>query len=217
MLAFILDRLDAVNRLGEILFALIMALGFTGACRLGLDKPDNRELFGGILGCNLAWAIVDGAMYAMTALFERGRRARLLRMVLKAPTQDDALRRIDKELGDRFKSLTTEVERRQIYGWVMAMARRGTHEPARLYREDVEGGAAVALVILLATMPVVIPFLIFRDPQVAVRASNLVAIALLFCVGCWWGQEIGANRLRVGVGLMLVGVLLVLIAVVLGG
>jgi len=29
--------LDPADRLGEILFGLIMALGFTGAVRLGLD------------------------------------------------------------------------------------------------------------------------------------------------------------------------------------
>ena len=71
MLPFIRRHLDPAARLGEALFGLIMALGFTGAVRLGEEEPSNRALFIGILGCNLAWAIVDGVMYVLTALVER--------------------------------------------------------------------------------------------------------------------------------------------------
>ena len=90
MRAFIRRYLDPADRLGEILFGLIMALGFTGAVRLGHEAADNRALFIGIFGCNLAWAIVDGVMYVLTALFERGRKARLVREVLRAPTEEAA-------------------------------------------------------------------------------------------------------------------------------
>ena len=62
MRTFIQRYLAPADRLGEILFGLIMALGFTGAVRLGHEKADNRALFVGIFGCNLAWAIVDGDM-----------------------------------------------------------------------------------------------------------------------------------------------------------
>ena len=72
MRTFIERYLDPATRLGEILFGLVMALGFTGAVRLGYEEADNRALFVGIFGCNLAWAIVDGVMYVLTALFERG-------------------------------------------------------------------------------------------------------------------------------------------------
>ena len=46
----------------HLLFGLIMALGFTGAVRLGREEADNRTLFIGILGGNIAWGIVDGGM-----------------------------------------------------------------------------------------------------------------------------------------------------------
>ena len=50
MRAFIQRHLDPADRLGEILFGLIMALGFTGAVRLGHEEADNRALFIGIFG-----------------------------------------------------------------------------------------------------------------------------------------------------------------------
>src|SRR5438445_12851128 len=42
-----------------------MALGFTGAVRLGEEEANNRALFIGILGCNLAWAKICGALAAI--------------------------------------------------------------------------------------------------------------------------------------------------------
>ncbi len=217
MRSFVRRYLDPVDRLGEILFGLIMALGFTGAVRLGEEKADNRALFIGILGCNLAWAVVDGVMYVLTTLFERGRKARLMRDVRSAPTDAAALRHVDDELGDRLASLTTREEREQIYGWVLEIVRRGQSEQPRIRREDVLGGVAVALVIVLATLPVVVPYLVMSNPNRAVRVSNLIALTLLFLLGVWWGRIVGARPFRIGAGVTLVGIALVFITIVLGG
>ena len=96
--AFLQRHLDPADRLGEVLFGLIMALGFTGAVRLGQDEADNQALLIGIAGCNLAWAIVDGVMFVLAALFERGRTARLIRDIVRVPDEETALQRIEAEL-----------------------------------------------------------------------------------------------------------------------
>jgi VIT1/CCC1 family predicted Fe2+/Mn2+ transporter len=212
------DRyLDPADRLGEVLFGLIMALCITGAVRLGREEADSRALLVGILGCNLAWAIVDGVMYVLTALFERGRQTRLARDVKNAPTEEAALQHIAGELDDPLLSLTTEEERGQIHRWVLEIVRRGDPAPARVKREDLLGGAAVALAILLATLPVLVPFLVVGDPNVAVRLSNAIAVTELFLLGAWWGKVVGVDPLRNASGLTLVGVLLVLVTIALGG
>ena len=72
MRTFIKTHLDPVDRLGEVVFSLIMALGFIGACRLELSEPDNRAMLIGVFGCNLAWAIVDGVMLVFAALSRAG-------------------------------------------------------------------------------------------------------------------------------------------------
>jgi hypothetical protein len=59
---FIKRHLEPADRIGETLFGLIMALGFTGAVCLGIDEATSRELLIAILGCNIAWGIVDGVM-----------------------------------------------------------------------------------------------------------------------------------------------------------
>ena len=217
MRAFIQRYLDPVDRLGEILFGLIMALGFTGAVRLGHEKADNRELFIGIVGCNVAWAIVDGVMYVLGALFERGRKARLVRDVLAAPTAAAARQCVDHELGERLAPLTTQEERDRIYDWVLEILGRAEAERPIVRREDVLGGVAVVLVIVLATLPVVVPYLVLTNPDHAVRLSNLIALGLLFALGMRWGQVVGTKPLHIGAGLTLLGMVLVLITIAFGG
>jgi VIT1/CCC1 family predicted Fe2+/Mn2+ transporter len=217
MPAFIHRYLDPASRLGEILFGLIMALGFTGAVRLGVDEADNRTLFIDILGCNLAWAIVDGVMYVLTALFERGRKARLVRDVLAAPSEAAALDLIGSEFDDRLEPLLTPDERGQFYRSVLTAVRRADREPARVRREDLLGGVAVALVIVIATLPVVVPYLVVSDPNLAVRLSNAVALSLLFLLGARWGYLVGGRPWRIATALTALGVAMVLITIALGG
>lgn len=217
MRAFLHHYLDPADRLGEILFGLIMALGFTGAVRLGREEADNLALFIGIFGCNLAWAIVDGVMFVLTELFERGRQARATRDVLGAPNEDAALQRIQDELGGPLLAMITPEERRHVLLHVLELLRTREAGQPRVRREDLLGGLAVGLIILFATLPVVFPFLLFRDPNVAVRASNLVALTQLFLLGIWWGRMVGGSSFRIAAGLTLVGLALVLITIALGG
>lgn len=217
MRAFFQRHLDPATRLGEALFGLIMALGITGAVQLGVGQATHRELLVAVLGCNVAWGVVDGVMFAMLALFERGRKARIINSVRSAPTDEIALERIHAELGDRLQSLMTPEERAQVYSWILQSARQSDREQPGIRREDIFGGIAVGLLILVATMPVVIPFVFVSDLQTAVRTSNLIALGLLFWAGWWWGRLVGANPLHTGAGVTGVGLVLVLITIALGG
>jgi hypothetical protein len=69
------DRvLEPVERLSEILFGLIMALTITGAVSVATaDHIQIRTMLFAALGCNLPWGIIDGGMYLMARLGERGR------------------------------------------------------------------------------------------------------------------------------------------------
>ena len=70
--------LDPGERLGEILFGLIMVLTFTSAARatLGESETSARDLLIAALGCNIAWGVIDGGMYIMSAMLERAAVAR---------------------------------------------------------------------------------------------------------------------------------------------
>ena len=91
--SFVWRYLDPTAILGEILFGLIMVLTFT--LGVGLIVKEGAEatsqMLWGILGCNVAWGIIDGAMYVMNSMFDRSRKARLLQSIQKAASEEDAL------------------------------------------------------------------------------------------------------------------------------
>jgi VIT1/CCC1 family predicted Fe2+/Mn2+ transporter len=217
MTGFIKRNLAPSDRLGEILFGLIMALGFTGAVRIGMEEADNRTLFVSILGCNLAWGVVDGVMYVLVQLFERGRRFRVAKAVQKSTSEADALKLVEQEYGEQLEPVLGEAERTEVYRKIAAGV-RGTEVPAaRPTADDFLGGLAVGLVILLATAPVLVPFLLLKDPTTAVRISHGIGLLLLFCLGVWWGRAVGARGWRIGLGLLAVGLVLVGLCLLLGG
>jgi VIT1/CCC1 family predicted Fe2+/Mn2+ transporter len=214
---FVHRNLDPVDRLGEVLFGLIMALGFTAAVRLGHEEADSRALFVGILGCNVAWGIVDGAMYVLAALFERGREAQMVREVLGAPDDETARRRVLDHVEGPLAAHATEEDRRAFADCVLRTARRVGDRRVRIHASDLMSGVAVAVIILMATAPMLVPYLLISNPELAVRVSNLVGLAMLFSLGVVWGRRSGAGAVRVGLSMTLIGTALVLVTVALGG
>jgi VIT1/CCC1 family predicted Fe2+/Mn2+ transporter len=214
---FVHQHLDPVDRLGEVLFGLIMALGFTAAVRMGHEEADSRALFVGILGCNVAWGIVDGVMYVLAALFERGREAQMVREVLREPTDEAARERVFAHLDGPLVALATEEDRRRFADWVVRTARCVGVRPVRVRVSDLLSGLAVGIVIVMATAPMLVPYLLVADPQLAVRISNAIGLAMLFFVGVIWGRKTGCGAVRIGFGVTLVGAALVVVTVLLGG
>ena len=87
----------------------------------------------------------------------------------------------------------------------------------QLTRDDWLGSVAVFLLVFLSTFPVVIPFVVFQEPRVAMRASNAVAIALMFASGFVLARYGGFSPWRTGLSMVALGVVLVAITVALGG
>src|SRR2546430_14850321 len=66
--------LDPIDRVSEVLFGLIMVLTFTGSLSVAeAGRESIRTMLIGALGCNLAWGIIDGVVYLMGCLAEKGR------------------------------------------------------------------------------------------------------------------------------------------------
>ena len=66
--------LEPIERISEVLFGLIMVLTFTGSLSVAeAGRDDVRTMLIGALGCNLAWGIIDGVLYLMGCLAEKGR------------------------------------------------------------------------------------------------------------------------------------------------
>jgi Ca2+/H+ antiporter len=65
--------------------------------------------------------------------------------------------------------------------------------------------------------PVVIPFIVMRDPVPALRVSNAIAVFLLFVAGYAFGRITGRSPAWVGAAMIVLGSILVGITIALGG
>jgi hypothetical protein len=207
--------LDPVARTSEVLFGLIMALTFTGTLSAATaGREEVRTLLAGMIGCNIAWGLVDAMMFLMTALTERGHGLLTLRAVRGAATAADAHRAIRSAMPPILADLMTGAQLEPLRQGLLGMR----SVPAKgLGREDWLGALAVFLLVFLSTFPLVIPFLVFQDVQVALRVSNVIALAMLFMTGYWLARHAGYPPWRTGFRIMLLGVVLVAITIALGG
>jgi hypothetical protein len=212
------ERLDPGERVGELLFGLIMVLTFTLGAGIELgDREETRELLVAALGCNTAWGIIDAALYLMGRLSERGRVHRLVRAIQAAPSDPQARTLVARELDDRLPAAIAPAMRAALDQHVLERVREMKPERNRVTGDDLVAGLAVFWLVFLTALPAVVPFLLIQDPQLAMRASNAVLIALLFAVGWRWAGYTGAGRWRTALFMALLGVALVLVAIPLGG
>jgi len=170
----------------------------------------------GVIGCNLAWGLVDAVMFLMTSLTERGHGIMTVRQVRTAASAEAAHRVIAGAVPPIVASILTRDEFEKIRRGLLAT----TDVPATpsLTKEDWLGAVAVFLLVFLSTFPIVIPFLVFRnDVRFALRASNVVALIMLFVTGFWLARHGGHNPVWTGLSMMLAGVVLVGITIALGG
>jgi hypothetical protein len=217
--SFFRRYLDPADRLNEMLFGLIMVLTFTLTAGLTVeDGPDAaRTLLLATIGCNLAWGIIDGAMYLMAALLERSRLARAVAAVRAAPDEATAFATIEQALEGTLTSLATDAERRTLYGMVRDVVMRNPAGPPRVHKDDVYGALASGALVVLTTVPAALPFLVIDAPWRALRVSNALLIGMLFLVGYEWGRQAHVPPWRAGLAFLAAGVALVAVAIALGG
>ena len=216
---FIQRHLDPASRLGVILFGLIMVLGatLTSSLTVAQGKAGVRQLLHSALGCNIAWGIIDGIMYVMNCLVERGEKARLIRAIHTAPDPGGALNIVRKEVDQQIVALAGPEEREALNQSILKYLSHARAMKTRVTKDDLYGALACFWLVFLSCLPAALPFLIFSNPNRALRVSNILLIGMLFFVGQKWARYANVNRLLAGLAMVVVGMALVGVAVLLGG
>lgn len=208
--------LDPVEHVSEILFGLIMVLTFTGSLSVAeAGRDDVRAMLIGALGCNLAWGIIDAILYLMGRLAEKGRNLMSLQAVRRASDPQEAQRVIAEALPPAIASVLQPAEYEAVRQRLKALPE--PPERAGLSRDDWQGGLGIFLLVFLSTFPVVIPFILMRSAQPALRVSNAIAIAMLFVAGYVYARNAGYRPWLVGISMVLLGAVLSGLTMALGG
>jgi VIT1/CCC1 family predicted Fe2+/Mn2+ transporter len=153
----------------------------------------------------------------LTSVAERGEKQRMIRAIQRAPDEQTALAAVADELDSTLEPVTDDAERQELYRVVLSRLRDNEPKVEGVEREDVYAAIGLVILAIVATLPVVIPLLFSKDPFVALRASNLIAITMLFVAGYLWARHAGVNPVKTGLLLAGIGLVMVLVAIPLGG
>jgi hypothetical protein len=203
-------------RIAEVLFGLIMVLTFTGSLSVAdAGRDDIRAMLIGALGCNIAWGVIDGILYIMDCLSERGRGVRALWAVRKASTPEEAHRAIADSLPPVVAATLGPAEFESVRRQLVQLPEPPAHPG--LEKSDWLGGFAVFLWVFVTTFPVAIPFIFIPEVARAMRVSNGIAIVLLFIAGFAFGRITKYHPWLTGIVMVLLGSGLVGMTMALGG
>ena len=207
--------IDPIARISEILFGLIMVLTFT--CTLSASESGHQEvraMLVAAIGCNFAWGFVDAVMYLMSNLTERGRNLHLLHSLQETKNTQEAHQMIRDALRPIIASTLSPQELESMRNQLNRI-----QEPPRVHfkKEDWLGAVGVFLLVFLSTFPVIIPFFFIKNPLLALRVSNGIAIVMLFLAGYSLGRYSGSSPWKTGLWMVIGGVILVGITIALGG
>ena len=207
--------LEPIDRITEVIFGLLMAMTFIGSLSVATaGREDARLMLIAAFGCNLAWGLADAVIYLLRTWTERTR-SRTLLARLQAGEASQGRRLIADALPERIGLALDEDGLEMLRGRILRDAARPL--PLRLGLDDLKAALATFLLVVLATFPMVIPFLLIETTGTAIRVSNLVALAMLFLAGWLLARYSGGRTLLTGVVLAAVGAALIMAIIALGG
>ena len=212
--------LDPASSLGEIMFGLIMTLTFTLGAGIIIEdegREGARELLIALVGCNIAWGVIDAAMYLVNELFTRGKRRRIAEAVRSAPDERAAVAVVENELSDFLEGVGDDAEHQALYTRVAAKVRTAVIPPNRLTGADFMGAFTSFWLVVIASLPAAIPFLVWDDARFALRVSNGILLAFLLFCGYKWARYTLGNPWTAGLVFLAGGFGLVAMAIALGG
>lgn len=207
--------LDPIDRVSEILFGLIMAVTIVGSVSIGSATRDpGRAATVAALGCNIAWGFVDAVMYLLRTATERSRIRRIAYRIIGADSET-ARRMLAAELPEHVRAITGKEEIEGMHRRLQGMQPLRRHP---LGARDFLEAAGIFLLVVIATFPVVIPFLLMSNTRMAIQVSRVIAVGMLFVLGVALGRYAGYLRpLRTGLAMAVLGVALIVMVMALGG
>jgi VIT1/CCC1 family predicted Fe2+/Mn2+ transporter len=212
----VFGALSQGERFSEILFGLIMTLSITGTVSIvSGGREEVRIMWLSVLGCNIAWGIIDAILYLFGIISNRSRGYALYTLVRQTRDREEARTAIEEVLPPAIASVLLQEDFDSIHQRLAALP----DLPRRrlLTCRDLLGAVGVFLLVFLSCIPLMIPFLFMRDPLPALRVSNIVAITMLFLGGYSFAKYAGGAKIPTGLVMVVLGVVMVGITIALGG
>jgi len=208
--------LNTMDRVSEILFGIIMTLTFT--CSIGIANAKNteiRQLIIAAISCNIAWGLVDAIGYIVSTIVQRSRNKTILNSVLTTSDEEKARKYISDSLPPSIASVLEAADLEQIRNKLAKLPDSALQ--VRLTTRDLKRSLLIFFLMFISTLPIVTPFIFIHDTNTALRASNLIAIIMMFFCGWSLAKYVGIHKWILSITMTFIGIILVFITIVLGG
>ena len=163
---FLESLIDLIDWLSETTFSILIFLTFTlafwliglsGAPKQYISPAEVNELLIGALGAVVAWGMIDGIMYALFSVFERGERHRLVDDIQAARTSEETPEIIAEDMDYLLEPIIGEEERKVLFGNILTHLQKSKPRNIGLKREDLTVALGHVLVAILAVISSAIP------------------------------------------------------------
>jgi VIT1/CCC1 family predicted Fe2+/Mn2+ transporter len=206
--------LDPIEHVSEAVFGVLMAVSITGSLSIAsAGEQEIRTMMIAALGCNVAWGLTDAVMYLVGTVTERSHKVALLRALVRTKDAAEAHRMIAAALPERLADAAEPAVLEALRVRLVAVPVPTTH----LDVEDFMAAFSVFGLVVVSTLPVVIPFMFLHETTLAMRVSNALAIATLFFGGCLLGRHARGSPWKYGLAMAGIGIVLVAAIIALGG
>jgi hypothetical protein len=206
--------LDPSDRASETIFGVLMAVSFTGTLSVATaGAQDVRTMAIAALGSSIAWGLTDAVMYLIDTATARNRLVELVRHVRTTPDASKADALIAAAIPER----VADAAGPRVFEAIRVHLLKLPEPQAGLKGDDYRGAVGVALLVVSATLPIVIPFLVIDRVSVALRVSNGVALVTLFVSGWIMGRHASGSPWIAGLTMVAIGSALVAAIIALGG
>src|SRR5215470_15980254 len=148
--------LDPGETLGEVMGGFIMALTFTLGARLvtAATQLEARDLVVAIVGCNIAWGVIDATLFVLNNLFYRSRHVRFFRSLKDLRSEAEALAAVEEEFGLEDEPLAVHPEdRARLYQSFLTLSARATPARKGLRRQDFVAAVIVFVLVSATAVP----------------------------------------------------------------
>lgn len=196
---------------------MVLTVTLTAGLKAPEGKAGVRQLLIAAIGTNVAWGIIDAVMYIMNSMIVRRGKIRLVEGVQHAADRKAAAALVQHEFEPELQELLDPKEAEALGKSVLEHIAHAHITKKILTNDDLYGAIASFWLVFVSCLPAAIPFLIFSDPTVALRVSNLLLLGGLFYLGYKWASYSGRNPLIMGSAMVAVGLGLVGVAILLGG
>jgi VIT1/CCC1 family predicted Fe2+/Mn2+ transporter len=206
--------LSVGDRLAEVVAGIIITLSFTASLSIGTaGEAEVQTALYGALGCGVAWGIVDGVLYVLSSMATRGRALASARAA-SAETNPVVAR---KHMADVMPFTLAATLRDAELDAIVRRVREVGVPGNGIAKDDVLGGVEIFFLVSFATVPIALPFLFIGDLKLALRASDVIGMVMLFLCGYWAAARGSFSPIRTGSAMLGIGLALLAATIVLGG